>query len=163
MNSFRMKFFDQNVAASSRRILSLKDPTSKMSKSSPDVQSRILLTDTYSQIKSKIRGAVTDSTGGITYDPQRLPGTGNLLTIFAACTGGDAAELAKQYEGKGHGHLKADVTEAVEELLKGPRADFERIRSEKSYLFKVSMEGAEKAKARSEVTMRQVRRRIGLT
>jgi tryptophanyl-tRNA synthetase len=134
-----------------------------MSKSSQDIQSRILLTDTYQQIKSKIRGAVTDSLGEITYDPIKRPGTANLLTILAACTGGEAAEVVKQYAGKGHSHLKADVTEAVEELLKGPRAELEKLRAEKSYLSRIAAEGGERARARSDIVMRGVRNRIGLS
>ncbi|KAG6852707.1 hypothetical protein C0991_009692 [Blastosporella zonata] len=146
----------------SRRVLSLRDPTSKMSKSSPDVQSRILLTDTAAQIKGKLRSAVTDSIAGITYDPIARPGTSNLLTILAACADEDVRLVAQRYEGKGHGHLKGDVAEAVEEMIKGPRADFERIRHETAYLDDVAQNGAERAKERSDVTMRAVRERLGL-
>jgi tryptophanyl-tRNA synthetase len=151
------------LLAISRRILSLKDPTSKMSKSSPDVQSRILLTDTAAQIRSKIRGAVTDSITGITYDPVARPGTSNLLTILAACTNEPIADVARRYEAKGHGHLKADVAEVVEEMIKAPRAEFERIRHETTYLNQVARDGAERAKERSRITMREVRARLGLS
>ncbi|KAH7928161.1 tryptophanyl-tRNA synthetase [Leucogyrophana mollusca] len=150
------------VNSPSKRILSLKDPTSKMSKSSPDLQSRILLTDTVTQIKAKIRAAVTDSIQGITYDPISRPGTSNLLTILAACSDSDVTKVAKLYENKGHGHLKNDVADAVEELLKGPRAEFERIRHETAYLSDVAARGAEQARIRSEQTLLEVRRRIGL-
>ena len=133
-----------------------------MSKSSPDLNSRILLTDTTAQVRSKIRGAVTDSTLGITYDPAARPGAANLLSILAACTGEEVTTLAERYADKGHGQLKADVAEAVEELIKGPRAEFERLRGEKQYLTSVAKEGAEKAGQLSEVTIREVRARIGL-
>jgi len=147
----------------SKRVLSLKDPSSKMSKSSPDTASRILLTDTSSQIKAKIRGAVTDSIQGITYDPVSRPGTSNLLSILAACTDNDVLQVAKRYENKGHGHLKNDVTDAVEEVLKGPRAEFERIRHEKTFLEEVARKGASQALEFSEATINQVRRRVGLS
>jgi len=146
----------------SRRVLSLKDPTSKMSKSSPDVQSRILITDTYPQIKSKIRAAVTDSIQGVTYDPINRPGASNLLTILAACSDEQVTEVAMRYEGKGHGALKADVTEAIENLIKGPRAEFERLKEETEYLDAVARAGARRAKEKSEPTMREVRKRLGL-
>jgi tryptophanyl-tRNA synthetase len=133
-----------------------------MSKSAPDIQSRILLTDTYSQITSKIRAAVTDSIPGITYDPLARPGTSNLLTILAACTGEDAAKVAGRYEGLGHGKLKTDVAEAVECALKGPREEFARVRMDTGFLLRVAREGAEKARVRSEATMRDVRSRVGL-
>ncbi|KAF9009617.1 tryptophanyl-tRNA synthetase [Cyathus striatus] len=150
------------VNAPSRRVLSLKDPTSKMSKSAPDVQSRILMTDSAFQIKSKIRSAVTDSILGITYDPENRPGAANLLTILAACTDEDVATVAAKYESSNHGQLKNDVADAVEEMLKSPRAEFEKLKNEKAYLQRVANEGAEKAKEMSEVTMQEVRKRVGL-
>ncbi|KAI0373144.1 tryptophanyl-tRNA synthetase [Pilatotrama ljubarskyi] len=152
----------QHVVTTTCRVLSLKDPSSKMSKSSPDLNSRILLTDSPAQVRSKIRGAVTDSLLGITYDPVARPGAANLLSILAACTGEDVHAVAARYADKGHGVLKADVVEAVEELIKGPRAEFERLRGEKEYLASVAREGSEKARQLSEVTIREVRARIGL-
>ncbi|KAH9930843.1 tryptophanyl-tRNA synthetase [Fomitopsis serialis] len=144
------------------RVLSLKDPSSKMSKSAPDEKSRILLTDTAEQIKAKVRGAVTDPTVGVTYDPQSRPGAANLLTILAACTGEDVMQVAARYHDKGHGFLKADVTEAVEDMLRGPRAEFERLKGETAYLASVAAAGAEKARALSEPTLREVRSSLGL-
>lgn len=133
-----------------------------MSKSAPDVQSRILLTDEFPQIKAKIRSAVTDSEIGITYDPVNRPGAANLLTIMAACNDETPADAAKRYAGKGHGDLKADVAEAIEHMLKAPRAEFGRLRGEKIYLTQVATEGAQKAIALTDPTMREVRSRIGL-
>ncbi|KAF8875692.1 hypothetical protein BD779DRAFT_1678105 [Infundibulicybe gibba] len=150
------------VNAPSRRVLSLKDPSSKMSKSAPDTSSRILLTDTSAQITAKIRSAVTDSNPEITYDPAARPGTANLLAIHGACTGTAPGEVAGRYSGRGHGALKADVAQAVEEVLRGPRAEFERLRGERAFLEEVAREGARKARERGEVTMREVRARIGL-
>ncbi|EGN96406.1 hypothetical protein SERLA73DRAFT_186141 [Serpula lacrymans var. lacrymans S7.3] len=151
------------VITPSKRVLSLKDPTSKMSKSSPDIQSRILLTDTGAQIRAKIRGAVTDSIQGVTYDPVNRPGTSNLLTILAACTDREVLDVAKTYQHKGHGQLKTDVADAVEELFKHPRSEFEKIRGEASYLLKIAKDGAERAMTRSERTLLEVRSRIGLS
>jgi len=151
------------VETSSKRILSLKDPSSKMSKSSPDTASRILLTDTAEQIKAKIRGAVTDTIRGITYDPVSRPGTSNLLTILAACTNSDVLDVAKRYENKGHADLKSDVTDAVEEVLKGPRAEFERIRHERTFLQEVAWKGLSQAMEYSAATIDQVRRLVGLS
>ncbi|KAJ6630304.1 hypothetical protein B0H10DRAFT_1774785 [Mycena sp. CBHHK59/15] len=148
----------------SKRILSLKDPASKMSKSAPDVQSRILLTDSAAQIKAKVRAAVTDSiASGITYDPVARPGTSNLLTILAACTDEDVRTVAQRYAGKSHGDLKADVAMAVEELIAGPRAEFQRIREDVGFLDEVAKRGALAAQERSAQTMVEVRVRIGLS
>ncbi len=133
-----------------------------MSKSAPDIRSRILLSDDASKIKAKIQSAVTDSIQGITYDPESRPGTSNLLTILAACTDEEPEAVATRYESKGHGQLKADVYEALEEMLKGPRATFEMIRRDTQYLEKVARMGAEKAREKSELTMREVKIRLGL-
>jgi tryptophanyl-tRNA synthetase len=148
--------------APSCRILSLKDPTSKMSKSGPDTASRVLLTDTFSTISPKIKASVTDSLGPITYDPVLRPGTSNLLTILAACADEDVHSVAVRYEGKGHGALKDDVAEAIERMIEGPRLEFERIRGERGYLEEVARDGALRARERSEETMREVRARVGL-
>ncbi|KAF8959766.1 hypothetical protein BDZ97DRAFT_1704948 [Flammula alnicola] len=145
-----------------RRVLSLKDPSSKMSKSAPNISSRILLTDSTSQIHNKFKGAVTDSIQGVTYDPINRPGTSNLLSILAACTNDEVEQVAGRYEGKGHADLKEDVAEAVENMLKGPRAEFERLRQDQEFLATVAKQGAEKAKERSSKTMKEVRSLVGL-
>lgn len=133
-----------------------------MSKSTPDTSSRILLTDSAQTISLKIKSSVTDSLGPITYDPVLRPGTSNLLTILAACTDMDVEKVAVRYKGKGHAVLKADVAEAVERMVEGPRKEFERIRGERGYLEEVAKEGALRARHKSEVTLREVRARIGL-
>ena len=99
---------------------------------------------------------------GITYDPVGRPGAANLLSIFASCTGEEPQAIAARYADKGHGQLKSDVAEAVEELIRGPRAEFERLRGEAAYLDSVAREGAAKARELTEPTMKEVRVRIGL-
>jgi tryptophanyl-tRNA synthetase len=150
------------MTAPSRRILSLKDPSSKMSKSSPDLSSRILLTDTAAQIKSKIRGAVTDSIKGITYDPVNRPGTANLLAILAASTEEDVGEVATRYITKGHGDLKNDVADAIEEMFKVPRGELEKLMGDRAYLESVAKDGAARAQERSRATLCIVRKLVGL-
>lgn len=149
--------------APSKRILSLRDPTSKMSKSSPDTASRILLTDSPKQIESKIRLAVTDSIPGITYDPVNRPGTANLLTILAAAKEEDVHETAKVYESQNHGALKRDVISAVQEMLRKPREEFQRLRTETDYLEGIARSGKERAMEKAEQTMQDVRKRVGLS
>ncbi|KAK7049240.1 Tryptophan--tRNA ligase, mitochondrial [Paramarasmius palmivorus] len=149
------------LSTPSKRILSLRDPTSKMSKSHPDVSSRILLTDTDAEIASKIRSAVTDSISGITYDPENRPGTSNLLTILAACRKQSVDITARDYEASNHGALKRDVTEAVQEMLKGPREEFRRLRQDEDHLDSVARTGALRAHNLTTETMRRVRERIG--
>ena len=147
----------------SQRILSLNDPSSKMSKSSPDISSRILLTDTATQIKSKIRGAVTDSIQGITYDPVNRPGASNLLTILAASIEEDVEDVAARYTGKGHGDLKSDVADAIEAMFKGPRSELERLKDDRAYLESVAKDGAARAQESSRATLCMVRKLVGLS
>ena len=133
-----------------------------MSKSSPDLSSRILLSDTAAQIKSKIRGAVTDSIQGITYDPVNRPGASNLLTILAASTEEDVEDVAMRYTAKGHGDLKNDVADAIEEMLKVPRGELERLKDDRTYLETIAQDGAARAQERSRATLCRVRKLVGL-
>lgn len=133
-----------------------------MSKSSPDVQSRILLTDEFAQIQSKIRSAVTDSQLGITFDPANRPGVSNIVTILATCINKNSEEVAELYANKGHAQLKADTAEAVEALLRQPREEFKRLKAETNYLEKIAKDGAVRAMEISGVTMALVRSQIGL-
>ncbi|KAJ7119013.1 tryptophanyl-tRNA synthetase [Mycena epipterygia] len=152
------------IITPSKRILSLKDPSAKMSKSAPDAASRILFTDSAAQIAAKVRSAVTDSiASGVTYDPDARPGTSNLLAILAACAGEDVHDVAARCVGMNHGALKAEVAAAVEALMAGPRAEFERIRGDVGYLDQVAQEGAVAARELSARTMVQVRASIGLS
>ena len=105
---------------------------------------------------------MTDSISGITFDPVDRPGTSNLLTILSACTGEAPTVLAERYAESNHGALKKDVAEAVEEALRKPRAEFARLREDRTFLEGVARNGAEKAQELSDGTMREVRRRVGL-
>ncbi|KAJ7494358.1 hypothetical protein B0H11DRAFT_2004299 [Mycena galericulata] len=147
-----------------KRILSLKDPSAKMSKSTPDPASRILLTDSAKQIVAKVRSAVTDSiASGVTYDPVARPGTSNLLAILAACADEDVESVAARCSGMSHGALKTEVAGAVDALLAGPRTEFERLKKDEGYLDQVARQGSAKACHLSAVTMTDVRKRIGLS
>jgi len=161
--------------ARSSRILSLRDPTQKMSKSAPDPNSRIMLTDSPASITKKIRSAVTDSTHGITYDPAGRPGISNLVEILAAFRSfssdsnvsllhsvEDAKTVAAEYAGRGAGDLKKDVAEAVLEAWRHPREELERLRADRSFLEHVFEEGNQRARALASVTLASVKERIGL-
>ncbi|EIN07975.1 tryptophanyl-tRNA synthetase [Punctularia strigosozonata HHB-11173 SS5] len=152
----------QHVFTPQKRILSLRDSSAKMSKSAPDPKSRILLTDTTSEISKKIAGAQTDSDPSVTYDPVSRPGLANLLTIFAACTETSPEDLARKYDGSSFAKLKKDAAEAVNAFLSGPRAEFAKLKDETGYLDEIARTGAEKARDISGKTMSEVRRRVGL-
>jgi tryptophanyl-tRNA synthetase len=121
------------------------------------------LTDSYETIVKRIRGAVTDFIPGITFDPVERPGTSNLLTILCTCAGEGPTVLAERYARSNHGLLKKDAAEAVEEALRRPRAEFARLREDRTFLAQVARDGAEKAQEHPDEIMREVRRRIGLS
>ncbi|KAN0109798.1 hypothetical protein V8E52_008904 [Russula decolorans] len=134
-----------------------------MSKSAADPNSRILLTDSYETIVKRIRGAITNSISGITFDPVERPRTSNLLTILSACTGEAPTVLAERYARSNQGSSKKDVVEAVEEALRKPRAEFARLREDRTFLAQVARGGAEKTQEHCDEMMRKVQRCIGLS
>ncbi len=99
------------------RIMSLQDPTKKMSKSDENTRSFISMLDTPKQIEKKIKSAVTDSDDFIKYDPENKPGISNLLTIYASCTGKSMKEVEQHFEQKRYGELKGEVAEVVIDTL----------------------------------------------
>lgn len=157
-----LSFFQPTAPA--KRILSLRDPSQKMSKSAPNVSSRILITDSYADITSKIKSAVTDSTRGITYSPSTRPGISNLLIILASCRGEDPLQIAAAYEsaGKSHAELKKDVIDAVEMTLAPIRKRYSKIKGDVVYLRDVSESGASRARSLASETMREVKLKMGL-
>lgn len=158
------------------RILSLRDPNQKMSKSAPDPNSRITLTDSPEVITKKIRSAVTDSIHGITYDPSARPGVSNLLTILAASlsnishakasvsqTPEDMDALAARYVSKGTSDFKRDVAEAIIEGWRRPREELARLRADRGFLLQVLEDGSRRARDLSSATLRSVRKLVGLS
>lgn len=100
------------------RIMSLQDPTKKMSKSDPNTKAFISMLDDEKQIEKKIKSAVTDSEGIIKFDKDNKAGVSNLLTIYSICSNQSIENLEKQYEGKGYGEFKADVAGTVINTIK---------------------------------------------
>ncbi len=106
------------IAEVGARIMSLTDPTSKMSKSDDNLRSRIELLDPENIIKKRIRGAVTDSIGTIGYDPENRPGISNLMTIYSVITNESFDAIEEKYKGKGYADFKNDLGEIVYQELK---------------------------------------------
>lgn len=154
----------KHIITPSKRVLSLIDPTQKMSKSAPNPASRILITDPPETIAKRIRGAVTDSDRSITYDPENRRGVANLLTIMAACEGDtNPQELAARLGGlSGHAELKAMVADAVIAKLRGIREEYLRLKTDVGYLREVAAQGRQEAQQVAARTMEEVRRKVGL-
>ena len=143
------------------RIMSLGNPTSKMSKSDP--QGCVFLMDSPEEIARKFKRAVTDSDTErcVRYAPQEKPGVANLMSIYSSVTGKSFEEIEREFDGKGYGAFKPAVGEAVIETLRPIREEAQRMISDKAYLQEVYTEGAKKASAIARRTLRKVYKRVG--
>ena len=139
------------------RVMSLSEPEKKMSKSSPNENSYILVMDKPDDIMRKFKRAVTDSEGSIRRAPDK-PGVSNLIDIYAAVTG---ATLENEFAGKGYGVFKPAVGEAVVEALRPIREETERLLNDKAALEALYRQGAEKAQAIAYKTLRKVYKKVG--
>ncbi|EJU05865.1 tryptophanyl-tRNA synthetase [Dacryopinax primogenitus] len=156
----------QQLSTPTKRVLSLRDPSQKMSKSAPSEKSRILITDDPAAISAKIRGAVTDSNPDITFDPTGRPGVSNLLSMLAACTTessvADLDSTAQLYRGKQIQDLKRDVADAIIARVEPIRTEYERLRKDLAWLRDVSQAGDQEARGRVGQTMSEVKKILGL-
>ena len=143
------------------RSMALDDPTQKMSKSAVNVHSRISLLDPDNKIKKSIMRATTDSDGQIRFDPENKPGVSNLLNIYSAFSGEDVAAIAARFEGKGYGDLKKELVGITQDALRPIKENYEEIRQSEE-LLKVLRDGAERANAIAEKTMKRVRDKFGM-
>ncbi|RYP16257.1 hypothetical protein DL765_005225 [Monosporascus sp. GIB2] len=156
----------ETITAPSPRVMSLVNPLNKMSKSTPNHRSRILITASPDEIRQRIMGAVTDSLNAVTYEPFVRPGVANLLEILSQCSPGNPtpAALASELTGAGLGDLKKQVTAAVTSELAGIRDRYEEVLGSKGgkYLDEIQATCAEKARRSAAETMRIVRDVVGL-
>ncbi|MGO1819760.1 tryptophan--tRNA ligase [Senegalia sp. (in: firmicutes)] len=148
------------IDKSGARIMSLQDPTVKMSKSDSDENAYILILDDEAAIKRKIKRAVTDSVGEIAYSDDQ-PGIKNLINIYSNFSGDTVEDIVQRYKGRGYGDFKKDLEEVVVEALRPIRESFEEIRSDKSYLEEVYREGAKEASYSAMKVLRKVHKKIG--
>jgi len=142
------------------RVMSLQEPTRKMSKSEAE-DSFISVLDTPDVIRRKYRRAVTDSEACIRFDVENQPGVSNLLSIICALTGEDMEKLVASFEGKGYGDLKAAVTDVTIETLAPIQAEFARVMKDKKYMEEVYREGAQRAGYLAERTLQKFMKKIG--
>lgn len=137
--------------APAKRIMSLKDPTVKMSKSHADPRTRILLNDSTKDIETKVRLALTDSLTnlGITYDPERRPGVANLLSLMSYLDqqGRSCQDLAQQHQNMSMREFKNVVVSTIDDALDPIRDRFLHLMTDgHDYLDEVAQKGAAKAK-----------------
>lgn len=142
------------------KVMSLQDPTKKMSKSDENPNSVILILDDKDTIIRKFKRAVTDSDTEVCYRDGK-DGINNLMTIYSSVTGKDFAAIESEFAGKGYGDFKIAVGEAVADHLEPVRTEFAKLISDKAYLKKCYTEGAEKALRYSQRIVSKVYRKVG--
>ena len=145
------------------RIMSLAEPTKKMSKSDENVNATIYLIDDKDTIIRKFKKAVTDSDAEVRYDVENKPGVSNLMEIYGVVTGKSMDEVAKEFEGKGYGDFKLAVGEAVADMLEPFHVRCVELEKDKAYIDGCIKENAEKASYFANKTLRKVHKKLGLT
>jgi len=143
------------------RIMSLSEPTKKMSKSDESDKGCIYLLDKPEVARKKVMSAVTDSLGIIQFDPIEQPGVSNLLTIHSALSGISIPDLVKSFEGQGYGSLKKAVAHEVEQLLINLQAKFNELLNQ-DILSKVLKSGKERATPVAHQTLIDVQTKVGI-
>lgn len=142
------------------KVMSLQEPTKKMSKSDENPNSVILILDDKDTIIRKFKRAVTDSEAEVCFREGK-DGINNLMTIYSSFTGKNFGEIESEFAGKGYGDFKLAVGEAVADHLEPVRTEFDRLMKDKEYLKKCYTEGAEKALKYSQRIVSKVYRKVG--
>ena len=142
------------------KIMSLQDPSRKMSKSDENPNASIYLMDDPDTIIRKCKRAVTDSEAQIRYRDEQ-PGVKNLIDIYSACTGVSPEDVVKEFDGRGYGDFKMAVGEAVVSVLKPLQEEVARLEKDKAYIDSVIKNNAEKAGYFANKTLRKVQKKVG--
>lgn len=143
------------------RIMSLQEPTKKMSKSDSNTKGFISLLDPPNTVAKKIKSAVTDSDGIVKYDKENKPGISNLLSIYSIFTSKPIAELEAMYEGKGYGDFKSDLADVMVEFITPFQEKYEYYMNSEE-LDRILDEGAEKARKKSFKMLKKMENAMGL-
>jgi len=143
------------------RIMSLQDPTTKMSKSDPNINASIFLSDSEEVIVNKIKRAVTDSESIIKYDEENKPGISNLMTLYHLATGISFEQIEKEFAGKGYGEFKLTVGIAVAQWIAPLRERYFEILKDKKRLQSILISGAEQAQKIARKTLDKVYKKVG--
>ena len=145
------------------KVMSLTEPTKKMSKSDENTKSYISMLDDFNVISKKIKSAVTDREGVIEYreNDETKAGINNLLTIMSAVTGKSIEDIVSDYQGRGYGDFKSDVAEAVVEHIRPIRMRYDELSNDKAYLVDIYTKGAERANRIAQRTLNKVYKKVG--
>ncbi len=148
------------IPTDTMKIMSLQEPTAKMSKSDPNDNAVVRILDSKDDIMRKFKKAVTDSEASVRFSEDK-PGVSNLMTIYHAFTGKSFEEIEREFGGRGYGDFKMAVGEACADGLAPVREEFARLMADKAHLESVMKNGADEASYYARKTMSKVRRKIG--
>ena len=148
------------ISQDTMKIMSLAEPTAKMSKSDPNQNAVVYILDKKDDVMRKFKKAVTDSDAEVRYSESK-PGVSNLMTIYRAFTGKSYEDIEAEFAGRGYGDFKMAVGEACADGLAGVRSEFDRLIADKAYLESVMKAGADEASYYARKIMSKVRRKIG--
>lgn len=148
------------IPKSGARVMSLADPTRKMSKSDPNPKGTVYLTDEPNVIMKKFKSAVTDSEMSVHYGEGK-DGINNLMTIYSAVTGASFEKIEADFAGKGYGDFKKAVGEAVVEELKPVQEKFRQLMNDRAYLAECQKNGADFAARIGRRTLDKAMKKIG--
>ena len=149
------------IGTTGARVMSLADPTKKMSKSDENQNSVVYVLDDKDTIIRKFKRAITDSDTRIIYSEDK-PGIMNLMDIYGAATGKTNEEIEREFDGKGYGNFKLAVGETVADVLAPIKERFEQLSKDKAYVDSVIKNNTEKASYFAEKTLRKVQKKVGL-
>ncbi|MBN3066045.1 tryptophan--tRNA ligase [Pectobacterium aquaticum] len=151
------------IPKSGARVMSLLEPTKKMSKSDDNRNNVIGLLEDPKAVAKKIKRAMTDSDEPpvVRYDVANKAGVSNLLDILSGVTGKTIPELEQEFNGQMYGHLKGAVADAVSGMLSELQERYHRYRNDEAFLQQIMREGADKASARAQETLKKVYDAIG--
>jgi len=144
------------------RIMSLINPTKKMSKSDPS-ESYVGLFDEPEEIKSKIMKSVTDTGKIIKYNPEKKAGISNLLTVYSLFSGKTIKELERKFKGKGYADFKKSLAELLINSLEPFRRKRKELLSREVYVKEILEQGRKRAEILAQSTMSEVRKKMGLS
>ena len=148
------------ISQNTMKIMSLAEPTAKMSKSDPNPNAVVYILDSKDEVMRKFKKAVTDSDAEVRYSEDK-PGVSNLMTIYRAFTGKEYDDIEREFAGRGYGDFKLAVGETCADGLAGVRSEFDRLIKDKAFLESTMKAGADEAAYYARKMMSKVRRKIG--
>ena len=144
------------------RIMGLQNPTKKMSKSAPDINDKILLTDEPDVIRKKVKKAVTDSEGVVRYDEENKPGISNLMSIYGILKEKSMQDIEQEFQGQNYGTFKSAVAEAIIDRLEPIQKKHKELLANPVEIQKIYEAGDKKAIEKTNQLLKEVYKKVGL-